>query len=87
MAGARQRHSTVCRAVSCGPRDDDGGGDVVVLWGRERSSFGRLAYVWPQDVVGDGRLVDGRVLVRLEMDQGIVRDAFGDSFLYTTSTR
>ena len=44
--------------------------------GRGRGS----AYVWPQDVVGYRGLVDSRVLVGLEVDQGVVRDALGDCF-------
>lgn len=39
------------------------------------------AYVRSQDIVGDGRLVDGRVLVRLEVDEGLVRDTFGSGHL------
>lgn len=37
-------------------------------------------YVWAKDVVGYGRLVDGGVFVRLQVDQRIVRDALGGSF-------
>lgn len=35
-----------------------------------------LTHPWPQDIFRHGRLVDARVLVRLEVDERIVRDAF-----------
>lgn len=47
-------------------------------------ALGNGTYVGSEDVVGDRRLVDSRVLVGLEMDQGIVRDALGGSFFYRT---
>lgn len=40
-----------------------------------------LTYVGLKDVIGDGRLVDSRIFVRLEVDKRIVRDAFGGGFL------
>lgn len=42
--------------------------------------YGAGTYVWAEDVVGDRRLVDGGVLIRLEVDQGILRDALGAGF-------
>jgi hypothetical protein len=50
---------------------------------RTRSAAGaasRITYVWPEDVVGYRRLVDGRVFVGLEVDEGVVRDALGGGF-------
>lgn len=47
--------------------------------GRRGKMVGGATHVGSEDVVGDGRLVDGRVLVGLEVDEGIVRDAFGGS--------
>lgn len=44
--------------------------------GREAGQ--EAAYIWPEDVIGYRRLVDGRVLIRLEVDERIVRDALGD---------
>ena len=35
-------------------------------------------YVWAQDIVGDWGLVDARVLVGLEVDEGILGYALGD---------
>lgn len=44
------------------------------------SMSGNATYVWSEDVVGDRRLVDSRVLVGLEMDQSVIGDALGGSF-------
>lgn len=49
--------------------------------GSERGAREGLTYVGLKDVIGDGRLVDGRIFVRLEVDKRIVRDAFGGGFL------
>lgn len=43
-------------------------------------------YVWSQDIVGEGRLVDGGVLVRLEVDQSVLRDALSSGFFCTAET-
>lgn len=44
--------------------------------------MGANAYIVAQNVVRDGRLVDGGVLVRAEMLQRILRDAFGGRVVF-----
>ncbi len=46
-----------------------------------------MTYVGTEDVIRDRRLVDGRVLVGLEVDEGIVGYAFGNGCLYNIESR
>ncbi len=41
-----------------------------------------VAYVGLEDVLGDGRLVDSRVLVGFQMDEGVIRDAFRNGLFW-----
>jgi hypothetical protein len=58
---------------------DDDGRACAMGGGGEGSSGSGSAYVGSEDVMGDGGLVDGRVLVCFQVYQRVVRDALGNS--------
>jgi hypothetical protein len=59
-----------------GQSDEGANRNVMQKWGRIGEQ-----YPWAQNVFRHWRFIDARVFVRLQMDQGIVRDALGNSLL------